>query len=199
MQSALDRFRALDTHVLGVSIDSVHCHANWGRDLGGVSFPLLADFEPKGAMAQGFGHYLADAGITDRATVVIDKKGIIRYSESVTPAGHRSVDDLLSVCTEVQAAQGAAQGLASGGALPADACLYVKSKCGPSRRVRVAADNLGVQGLKVCNVSDDTAAAAELRGRAGNDQAPGLWIDGKIVHEADAITRLLADRVAPLA
>ena len=37
----------------GVSIDSVHSHANWGRELGGVSFPLLSDFEPKGAVALG--------------------------------------------------------------------------------------------------------------------------------------------------
>ena len=64
MEAALDRFRAADTQVLGVSIDSIHSHANWAHDVGGVSFPLLADFHPKGALAQSFGHYLADAGIT---------------------------------------------------------------------------------------------------------------------------------------
>ena len=48
MEAALDRFRAAGTQVLGVSVDSIHSHANWGRDLGDVSFPLLADFEPIG-------------------------------------------------------------------------------------------------------------------------------------------------------
>ena len=43
--------------------------------------------------------------ITDRATVVIDKSGVIRFSESVTPAGHRQVADLLGICKDVQAAQ----------------------------------------------------------------------------------------------
>ena len=40
----LPRFRAAHTQVLGVSVDSVFCHANWAASMGGVSFPLLADF-----------------------------------------------------------------------------------------------------------------------------------------------------------
>ena len=88
-EAALDRFRAANTQVLGVSVDSVHSHANWGRDLGGVSFPLIADFEPKGAMAKAYGHYIEAAGIGDRATVIVDKDGKVAYSNSVTPAGKR--------------------------------------------------------------------------------------------------------------
>ena len=86
----VDRFRAADTQVLGISVDSVYSHANWARDLGGVSFPLLSDFEPKGAVAASFGHYLAEPGITDRATVIIDKEGVVRYSVSVTPSGSKT-------------------------------------------------------------------------------------------------------------
>ena len=51
----LPRFRAVHTQVLGVSIDSIYSHASWGSDLGGVSFPLLSDFEPKGAVARSYG------------------------------------------------------------------------------------------------------------------------------------------------
>lgn len=101
IQSILDEFKAADTQVLGVSVDSNYSHENWANSLGGVSFPLLADFHPKGAMAEKYGVYLADKGITDRATVIIDKQGTIRYAVSVTPAGERNPKDLLAECQKV--------------------------------------------------------------------------------------------------
>lgn len=103
IQSILDEFKAADTQVLGVSVDSRFCHDNWANSLGGVSFPLLADFHPKGAMAQSYGVYLADKGITDRATVIIDKQGTVRYAVSVTPAGQRDPKDLLKQCQKINA------------------------------------------------------------------------------------------------
>ena len=44
----IDRFNEADTQVLGVSIDSKHSHKKWAESLGGVSYPLLQDFHPKG-------------------------------------------------------------------------------------------------------------------------------------------------------
>lgn len=101
IESILDQFKAADTQVLGVSIDSRYSHENWANSLGGVSFPLLADFHPKGAMAKSFGIYLDDKGITDRATVIVDKEGMVRYAASVTPAGERNPKDLLAECQKV--------------------------------------------------------------------------------------------------
>jgi alkyl hydroperoxide reductase subunit AhpC len=101
IQSILDEFKAVDTQVLGVSVDSRFSHENWAHSLKGVSFPLLADFHPKGAMAKSYGLYLEDKGITDRATVIIDKNGIVRYSASVTPAGERNPKALLAECQKV--------------------------------------------------------------------------------------------------
>ncbi len=101
IQSILDEFKAINTQVLGVSIDSIYSHENWANSLGGVSFPLLADFHPKGAMAKSYGLYLEDKGITDRATVIIDKTGVVRYAVSATPAGERNPKDLLAECQKV--------------------------------------------------------------------------------------------------
>ena len=67
--------------------------------MGGVSLPLLADFHPKGAVAQAYGLYLPEKGITDRATVIIDADGTIRHISSVTPAGQRDMQALLGECT----------------------------------------------------------------------------------------------------
>ena len=104
MEQLLPRFRAAHTQVLGISVDSVYSHANWARDLGGISFPLLADFHPKGAVAAAYGLYLEDKGIDDRATVIIDASGRVRHASSVTPSGERNIEELAQLCQEVDEA-----------------------------------------------------------------------------------------------
>lgn len=69
--------------------------------MGGVTYPLLADFHPKGDMAKKYGLFLEDKGITDRATVIVDKSGIVRYAHSVTPSGQRDPKQLLAEAQKV--------------------------------------------------------------------------------------------------
>jgi peroxiredoxin len=45
----------------------------------GLKYPLLADFQPRGEVAGKYGLYLADKGITARATVIVDKKGKVAW------------------------------------------------------------------------------------------------------------------------
>ena len=40
-------------------------------------------------------------GLTDRATVIIDKQGVVRYAVSVTPAGERNPKELLAECQKL--------------------------------------------------------------------------------------------------
>jgi alkyl hydroperoxide reductase subunit AhpC len=80
---------------LGLSVDSKHCHKGWASTFDGIKFPLLADFHPKGEVAKQYGLWLDGPGITDRATVLIDKDGKVLWSESVTPAGARQPSELL--------------------------------------------------------------------------------------------------------
>ncbi len=101
LQSKIEEFKKADTQVLGISVDSKFSHQNWANSLGGVSFPLLADFHPKGGMASSFGVFLEDNGITDRATIIIDKGGVVQYAESVGIPGLRKADDLLAECQKV--------------------------------------------------------------------------------------------------
>jgi alkyl hydroperoxide reductase subunit AhpC len=107
VEQLLPRFRAAHTQVLGISVDSIYCHANWAKSLGGISFPLLADFHPKGAMAQAYGAYLDGAGITDRATVLIDVNGVVRHASSATPDGRRDIEALAALAETIDAEHGA--------------------------------------------------------------------------------------------
>ncbi len=82
-------------------MDSKFCHKAWSESFGGIQFPLLADFHPKGEVARGFGAWLGDAGITDRATVLVGKDGKVLWSESVTPSGARVPGALLAKVREL--------------------------------------------------------------------------------------------------
>jgi len=69
-----------DTHVLGVSVDAVPSKIEWAKSLGGVSFDLLSDFHPKGAVAAAYGVARGD-GISERAVFVVDKGGTVALAK----------------------------------------------------------------------------------------------------------------------
>src|SRR5688572_28750790 len=75
----LSEFREYGAEVVGISVDGVWCHAAFARDRK-LHFPLLADFEPKGAVARQYGVYREPDGTSERALFVLDRDGIIRWS-----------------------------------------------------------------------------------------------------------------------
>ncbi len=75
----LSEFQRHDAELMGISVDGAWCHLAFARDRR-LRFPLLADFEPKGAVARRYGVYRARDGFTERALFVIDRDGIIRWS-----------------------------------------------------------------------------------------------------------------------
>jgi len=72
-------FRKYGAMLLGISVDGVWCHAAFSKDRK-LRFPLLADFEPKGATARAFGAYRQGDGVAERALLVLDEEGVIRWS-----------------------------------------------------------------------------------------------------------------------
>jgi mycoredoxin-dependent peroxiredoxin len=74
----LKQFEKLNAQVLGLSVDSIWSHKAFAEKMG-IRYPLLADFQPRGAVAEKFGVYLADKGITGRAIAIIDKAGKIAW------------------------------------------------------------------------------------------------------------------------
>jgi peroxiredoxin len=75
----LPEFRKFGAEILGISVDGVWCHLAFAKDRK-LHFPLLADFEPKGGVAQKFGAYDSANGICERALFVLDGDGVIRWS-----------------------------------------------------------------------------------------------------------------------
>ncbi len=81
----LPEFRRLNAELLGISVDGVWCHAAFSHDRH-LHFPLLADFEPKGAVAKLYQAFRDGDGFSERALFVIDKNGTIAWSY-VSPVG----------------------------------------------------------------------------------------------------------------
>ena len=81
----LPEFHGYGAQLLGISVDGAWCHAAFAGERK-IHFPLLADFEPKGAVARDFGVYRADDGTSERALFVLDGDGVIRWS-FVSPVG----------------------------------------------------------------------------------------------------------------
>ncbi len=75
----LPEFSEYGAELFGVSVDGVWCHAAFSRDRH-LHFPLLSDFEPKGAVAQRYGAYRPQDGTCERALFVIDRDGVINWS-----------------------------------------------------------------------------------------------------------------------
>lgn len=73
-------FERYDAQVVGISVDSIPSHIAWAKSLGGIeTYPLLADFHPKGEVARKFGVWKEDKGICERSIVIVDKAGKIAY------------------------------------------------------------------------------------------------------------------------
>lgn len=75
----LPEFERLGATLLGISVDGKWCHTAFA-ERGKFRFPLLADFEPKGAVSRAYGAYDAAEGTSERALFVIDAAGTIRWS-----------------------------------------------------------------------------------------------------------------------
>ena len=81
----LPEFHKHHAVLLGISVDGVWCHSAFAANRH-LHFPLLADFEPKGAVARVYNVYREHEGTSERALFVIDSLGIIRWSY-VSPIG----------------------------------------------------------------------------------------------------------------
>jgi peroxiredoxin len=73
-----DIFDKHDALLLGISVDNIPTLFSWTNQMGNLWFPVLSDFWPHGKVAASYGVLRSD-GVAERALIVIDKKGIIRY------------------------------------------------------------------------------------------------------------------------
>lgn len=96
----LSEFQRYKAVLLDVSVDGIWCHAAFAKERK-LHFPLLSDFEPKGAVARLYGVYRVADGINERALFVIDPEGMVHWSY-VSPIGaNPGADGILDALDEL--------------------------------------------------------------------------------------------------
>jgi peroxiredoxin len=91
----LSLFETHGAQLLAISVDNSWCQKTFAdqRQLG---FPLLSDFEPKGAVARLYGAYAEDRGVTERALFLIDGEGVIRWRHVSPPNVNPGAEGILN-------------------------------------------------------------------------------------------------------
>ncbi len=74
MNEILPELLKYNAALVAISVDGAWCHDAFAKHMH-LHFPLLSDFEPKGAMARAYGAYRETDGICERALFVIDGNG----------------------------------------------------------------------------------------------------------------------------
>ncbi len=77
-QEVLSDFRERGAELYGISVDSAFAHKAFQEKLG-LEIPLLADFQPKGAVAKAYDMFIEERGHNHRGFVVVDPDGAIKH------------------------------------------------------------------------------------------------------------------------
>lgn len=106
-------FAALNTKLIGLSVDSVHSHLAWIENMKTtvgveVPYPLIADLDMKVASLYGMIHPGASSTATVRAVFVIDPKRIVRAMIYYPLSNGRNIEEILRLVQSLQTADGKA-------------------------------------------------------------------------------------------
>src|SRR5574341_1283011 len=78
LEARLRDFEAAGAAVLGLSGDSVYSHDAWARHHG-LSYPLLSDIHR--TVCRAYGVYNAERNCARRSVFIVDKEGVVRFTE----------------------------------------------------------------------------------------------------------------------
>lgn len=94
-----ERFDAVNTVAVGISVDSVPCKKAWAETLGIKETRLLSDFWPHGGVSDGLGLFRDREGISERAVVLIDEEGRVFFRKVYPLAELPDLDEALEALT----------------------------------------------------------------------------------------------------
>ncbi|CAM3822726.1 peroxiredoxin [Cohnella lubricantis] len=106
LSDAAEQFKALDTEILGCSVDSIHSHRAWintpknDNGLGKLNFPIAADITKK--TAKDYGVLIEEEGVALRGLFIIDPEGELKYQVVNHNDVGRSVEETLRVLQALQ-------------------------------------------------------------------------------------------------
>jgi peroxiredoxin (alkyl hydroperoxide reductase subunit C) len=97
-------FDQYDAVLIGITVDNIPTLYAWTNQMGDLWFPVVSDFWPHGAVADSYGLLRSD-GTAERALIVIDKKGIIRYIDVHNINDRPKLEDLVKELEKISSDQ----------------------------------------------------------------------------------------------
>ena len=81
--------------MLGISCDHAASHRAWATALGGLHYPELSDWEPKGQVSRAYDLWNPERGASIRAVLIIDKDGVIRYRRTYSAPNLPDLEEIM--------------------------------------------------------------------------------------------------------
>ena len=105
-----DLFRQRNVKLIGLSVDSIHAHLAWVRNIQekmniSIPFPMIADADMRIAKLYGMIHDNASSTATVRAVFIIDPKRVVRALVYYPLNAGRNVDEILRLVIALQTTQ----------------------------------------------------------------------------------------------
>ena len=96
-----EKFEELNTVAFGLSVDSVPCKKAWAAVLRLKNIDILCDFWPQGQVAQEYGLFREELGSSQRANVIVDGQGIVRWVKVYPVSELPDIEEVLAVLAEM--------------------------------------------------------------------------------------------------
>jgi glutaredoxin len=161
----------------------VPCLKAWADSLGGIDYPLLSDFYPHGKITNSYGLLRPD-GYSERAIIVVDKQGVIRYIDIHKIDEQPDNGILFNVLESLEVQKGFLYKEIEPKSEPepeADVVLYCTTWCPQCRLARRYLQEKGVDFVEI-DLSRNAAAARRVREWTGGyETTPTFKVFGQVV------------------
>lgn len=94
------KFQELNTIPFGLSTDSSACKKAWAAVLSINNVSLLCDFWPHGKVARDYGIFIEEFGMSQRANIIIDEKGIVQWVKIYPIAQLPDINEVMEILSK---------------------------------------------------------------------------------------------------
>lgn len=105
-----DAFQAVGARLVVVTSDSMYANQAFMRSLGGLRFPIVADFLPRGAVSRAWNAWAEDREHPRNVTFILDRQGGVRWCQAHHKGGMPDVAEVLAVIQDLDEAPGGLPG-----------------------------------------------------------------------------------------
>jgi peroxiredoxin len=102
LENNWDTLQKLNTVPLGFSVDAQPCKKVWATALVLDNLKILSDFWPHGKVTQDYGIFIEKDGISERANIIVDENGIVRWVKVYPPTQLPDLNEVIQVLSSMK-------------------------------------------------------------------------------------------------